>query len=147
MARITVEDCLNVVPSRFELVVLAARRVHQLFSGAPLTISEDNDKAPVLALRELALGTDVSPDALRNSVVHGMRSCLEPDESECDEASEEEEDTFSEYAESAEGIFKSHPVSRTASGEDHDDDTQEDDDAADQDLSGPDDAQDETTQA
>jgi DNA-directed RNA polymerase subunit omega len=54
MARVTVEDCVDKVPNRFELVLLAAHRARELSSGSPLTIDRDNDKNPVVALREIA---------------------------------------------------------------------------------------------
>ena len=54
MARVTVEDCVDKVPNRFELVMLAAHRARSLAAGAPLTVDRDNDKNPVVALREIA---------------------------------------------------------------------------------------------
>ena len=54
MARVTVEDCVDKVPNRFELVLLAAQRARQIASGAPILVERDNDKNPVIALRELA---------------------------------------------------------------------------------------------
>lgn len=68
MARVTIEDCSAVVPSRFELVILAAQRAKEIGAGAPMTVERDNDKNAVIALRELAAG-NLSPDALRESVV------------------------------------------------------------------------------
>ena len=56
MARVTVEDCVDKVPTRFELVMLASHRAREIASGAPLTIARDNDKNPVVALREIAEG-------------------------------------------------------------------------------------------
>lgn len=80
MARITVEDCVVRVPSRFELVMLAAQRARDVSAGAPLSIDRDNDKNPVVALREIADGT-VDLDHLRYELVHGLRRHLdvEPD--------------------------------------------------------------------
>ena len=54
MARVTVEDCVDKVPNRFELVLLAAHRARSIAAGAPITITRDNDKNPVIALREIA---------------------------------------------------------------------------------------------
>lgn len=59
MARVTVEDCITKIPNRFDLVVFAAQRTRQLSSGAPLTLDRDNDKNPVVALREIAAETIV----------------------------------------------------------------------------------------
>ena len=56
MARVTVEDCILQVPNRFDLVMLAAQRAREISAGAPLTIDRDNDKNPVVALREIAEG-------------------------------------------------------------------------------------------
>lgn len=72
MARITVEDCVLRVPSRFELVMIAAQRARDLSSGAQPTVPLDNDKFPVVALREIAEGT-VDLDHLRYELVHGLR--------------------------------------------------------------------------
>lgn len=68
MARVTIEDCSAIVPSRFELVILAAQRAKEIGAGAPMTVERDNDKNAVIALRELAAG-NLSPDALRESVI------------------------------------------------------------------------------
>ncbi|MBF0562694.1 MAG: DNA-directed RNA polymerase subunit omega [Alphaproteobacteria bacterium] len=84
MARVTVEDCILKMPNRFELVLVAAQRGREIAAGAPLTLERDNDKNPVVALREIAEGT-VSVDTLRNSVIHGMQKHVERDEPEDDE--------------------------------------------------------------
>ena len=80
MARITVEDCVLQVPSRFELVMLAAQRARDMAAGAPTTLAEDNDKKPVIALREIAEAT-VDLEHLRYELIHGLRRHmdLEPD--------------------------------------------------------------------
>lgn len=72
MARITVEDCVTKVPNRFELVMLAAQRARDVSAGASLTVDRDNDKNPVVALREIADGT-VELDHLRYELIHGLR--------------------------------------------------------------------------
>jgi DNA-directed RNA polymerase subunit omega len=90
MARVTVEDCVLKVPNRFELVLLAARRAREITSGAPLTLDRDDDKNPVIALREIAEDT-VGIEHLRGSVVRGMQKHVEIDEPE--EAHELELDT------------------------------------------------------
>jgi DNA-directed RNA polymerase subunit omega len=81
MARVTVEDCILKVPNRFELVLLAAQRAREITSGVPLTLDRDDDKNPVVALREIAEDT-VGLEHLRNSVVRGMQKHVEIDEPE-----------------------------------------------------------------
>jgi DNA-directed RNA polymerase subunit omega len=81
MARVTVEDCVLKVPNRFELVLLAAQRAREITSGAPLSVDRDDDKNPVVALREIADET-VGLDHLKNSVVRGMQKHVEIDEPE-----------------------------------------------------------------
>ena len=81
MARVTVEDCVLKVPNRFELVLLAAQRAREITSGAPLTLDRDDDKNPVVALREIADET-VGLGHLRDSVVRGMQKHVEIDEPE-----------------------------------------------------------------
>ncbi len=72
MARVTVEDCVEQVPNRFDLVLLAAHRARVLTSGAPLTVDRDRDKNPVVALREIADG-GVMPDDLREDLVGSLQ--------------------------------------------------------------------------
>ena len=84
MARVTVEDCILQVPNRFELVLLAAQRGRQVSAGAPLTVERDNDKNPVVALREIADCT-VDLDNLRLGVVNGLQKRVEVDEPEEDD--------------------------------------------------------------
>src|SRR6187431_1336259 len=81
MARVTVEDCVVKVPNRFDLVLLAAQRAREVASGAPLTIERDDDKNPVIALREIAEET-IALDHLRDSLVRGMQKHVEMDEPE-----------------------------------------------------------------
>jgi len=81
MARVTVEDCVVRVPNRFELVLLAAHRAREITSGAPLSIDRDDDKNPVVALREIADET-VGLFHLREAVVRGMQKHVELDEAE-----------------------------------------------------------------
>ncbi len=81
MARVTVEDCVVRVPNRFELVLLAAQRAREITSGAPLSIDRDDDKNPVVALREIADET-VAVDHLKTSLVRGMQKHVEIDEPE-----------------------------------------------------------------
>jgi DNA-directed RNA polymerase subunit omega len=72
MARITVEDCVERVPSRFELVMLAAQRARDVSAGAALNVDRDNDKNPVVALREIA-EDKIDLDHLRYELIHGLR--------------------------------------------------------------------------
>lgn len=72
MARVTVEDCMHVVNSRFELVLLAAQRVRTISGGAEILVKRDNDKNAVIALREIAAGL-LNPDDLRDAIVKRMR--------------------------------------------------------------------------
>ena len=81
MARVTVEDCVVRVPNRFELVLLASQRARDVAAGAPISIDRDNDKNPVVALREIADET-VSLDHLQNAVITGMQKHVEIDEPE-----------------------------------------------------------------
>jgi DNA-directed RNA polymerase subunit omega len=79
MARITVEDCVTQVPNRFDLVLYAAQRARQVSAGAPLLVERDNDKNPVVSLREIA-EEKVTPGALREAVVAGLQKQVERDE-------------------------------------------------------------------
>ncbi len=83
MARVTVEDCVDKVPNRFELVLLAAHRAREVAAGAPLTIGRDDDKNPVVALREIAEETQ-SADALRERMIAAHQTQIEVDEPEED---------------------------------------------------------------
>lgn len=86
MARVTVEDCVDKVSSRFELVLLAGQRAREIAAGASLTIERDNDKDPVVALREIADET-VTPDELREAKIRDMQRYVERDEPEEDDLS------------------------------------------------------------
>jgi len=72
MARVTVEDCIVKVPNRFDLVMLAAQRARDISAGAQLTVDRDNDKGPVVALREIA-GETVELDGLTDSLIRGLQ--------------------------------------------------------------------------
>jgi DNA-directed RNA polymerase subunit omega len=85
MARVTVEDCIEKVPNRFELVLLAAYRARLIAQGAQLTVERDNDKNSVVALREIAEGT-VNPEDLEEQLIHSMQKHVEVDEPEVSEA-------------------------------------------------------------
>lgn len=83
MARVTVEDCVVRIPNRFELVMLAAQRAREIQAGSPLTVEKDNDKNPVIALREIAENS-LDLDILRQSVVTGLQRQVESEEPEDD---------------------------------------------------------------
>jgi DNA-directed RNA polymerase subunit omega len=84
MARVTVEDCVEVIPNRFELVVLAAQRSREVSAGAQLTRERDNDKNPVVALREIA-EKSVKSGELMESLIHGLQKHVESDEPDEDD--------------------------------------------------------------
>jgi DNA-directed RNA polymerase subunit omega len=81
MARVTVEDCIDKVDNRFELVLLSAHRARMIASGAPLTIDRDRDKNPVVALREIADET-IQPGDLKEEFIHSLQKQVEVDEPE-----------------------------------------------------------------
>lgn len=81
MARVTVEDCIDKVENRFDLVLLAGHRARMISSGAQITLDRDNDKNPVVALREIAEQT-VSPEDLREDLIHTLQKYVEVDEPE-----------------------------------------------------------------
>ncbi|SDE26671.1 DNA-directed RNA polymerase subunit omega [Ruegeria marina] len=84
MARVTVEDCVDKVPNRFELVLLAAHRAREISAGAPITVDRDNDKNPVVSLREIADETQ-SADSLRERLIEANQTQIEIDEPEDDQ--------------------------------------------------------------
>ncbi len=88
MARVTVEDCVDKVPNRFELVLLAAHRAREIQSGSPLTIDRDNDKNPVVALREIAEETQ-GAEHLRERLIESNQTQIEVDEPEDDQMAEQ----------------------------------------------------------
>lgn len=87
MARVTVEDCVEKIPNRFELVMLSAQRAREILAGAPLTVEPDNDKNPVIALREIAEETVVI-DELRESLMQSQQRHVEFDLPEEEEGEE-----------------------------------------------------------
>jgi DNA-directed RNA polymerase subunit omega len=105
MARITVEDCVDKVPNRFELVLLSAHRARMIASGSPLTVDRENDKNPVVALREIA-EEHVSPEDLNEDLIHSLQKYVEVDEPEpaptpieADAPEEDSEVTFDRMSE------------------------------------------------
>jgi len=103
MARVTVEDCVDKVPNRFELVMLAAHRAREIAAGSHVTVDRDNDKNPVVSLREIADETQ-SADDLRERLIESNQNQIEVDEPEEDamallmggEQDKPEEDSMSE---------------------------------------------------
>lgn len=99
MARVTVEDCIEKVENRFDLVLMAAHRSRMIASGAQITVNRDNDKNPVVALREIGDGT-ISPEDLREELIHSLQKYVEVDEPEAyaapviEGAVEEDSSTF-----------------------------------------------------
>jgi DNA-directed RNA polymerase subunit omega len=85
MARVTVEDCIDKVENRFELVLLAGHRARLISQGAQITVPRDNDKNPVVALREIADET-LSPGDLKEDLIHSLQKHVEVDEPESDGA-------------------------------------------------------------
>jgi DNA-directed RNA polymerase subunit omega len=83
MARVTVEDCIDKIPNRFELVLLASHRARSISAGAQITVQRDNDKNPVVALREIA-DKKIPTDDLREDFIHSMQKYVEVDEPEAE---------------------------------------------------------------
>jgi DNA-directed RNA polymerase subunit omega len=121
MARVTVEDCVLKIPNRFELVMLAAQRARHISAGAPLAVDRDNDKNPVVALREIADEAITLPE-LEESLIKGMQKYVQMEES-IEDLDPAIPDTMQLSAMAA-----SAPVSAS---EDDDDDTLDVDDGAD----------------
>ena len=84
MARVTVEDCIEKVDNRFELVLLASHRARMISAGSPLTVDRDRDKNPVVALRELADST-ISPEDLKEDLIHSLQKHVDVDEPEAEQ--------------------------------------------------------------
>jgi DNA-directed RNA polymerase subunit omega len=100
MARVTVEDCVIKVPNRFDLVLMAAQRAREIKSGAVLTVERDNDKNPVVALREIADETVVIEE-LSNSLIESMQRHVEVDEPEEDPLDLEKSEASAEASNAA----------------------------------------------
>jgi DNA-directed RNA polymerase subunit omega len=113
MARVTVEDCVDKIPNRFDLVLLAAQRAREISGGASLTLDRDRDKNPVVALREIAEET-VIPKALKESVIVSLQRVLPDDDDEVDEIG-----SLSQSAEALR-ITAAAPVRNTSLGGDYD---------------------------
>ena len=109
MARVTVEDCIDKVSNRFDLVLLAAHRAREISSGSSITVERDNDKNPVVALREIADET-ITAVQLRESAIESLQRQIEvdePEENEMDLIETEEIDTPTDLTEmSEEGLLR-----------------------------------------
>jgi len=112
MARVTVEDCVDKVPNRFDLVLLAAQRAREISGGSELTLERDRDKNPVVALREIAEQT-IKPKELKESLVTGLQKILPDDEDDADEIG-----SLSQSAEALR-ITASAPTRSTSIGADY----------------------------
>lgn len=113
MARVTVEDCVDKVPNRFDLVLLAAQRAREISGGAELTVDRDRDKNPVVALREIADET-VKPRELKEALTQSLQRVLPDDEDEADEIG-----SLSQSAEALR-ITAAAPTRSTSIGADYD---------------------------
>ena len=113
MARVTVEDCVDKIPNRFDLVLMAAQRAREISGGAELTIERDRDKNPVVALREIAEET-VRPHELQESAVVNLQKILPDDDDEADEVG-----SLSQSAEALR-ITAAAPARTTSVGGDYD---------------------------
>ncbi|NKJ42611.1 MULTISPECIES: DNA-directed RNA polymerase subunit omega [unclassified Novosphingobium] len=113
MARVTVEDCVDKVPNRFDLVLLAAERARAISGGAELTVDRDRDKNPVVALREIAEET-VRPTILKENLIQSLQRVLPDDDDEVDEIG-----SLSQSAEALR-ITAAAPVRNTSLGADYD---------------------------
>ncbi len=113
MARVTVEDCVDKIPNRFDLVLLAAQRAREISGGAELSVDRDRDKNPVVALREIAEQT-VKPAELKESLVTSMQRVLPEDDDEMDDIG-----SLSQSAEALR-ITASAPTRNTSIGGDYD---------------------------
>lgn len=83
MARVTVEDCIDKIPNRFDLVMLAAHRARTISAGSPISVERENDKNPVVALREIA-AENLKPEELLESAIESNQHLIEVDEPEED---------------------------------------------------------------
>lgn len=113
MARVTVEDCVDKIPNRFNLVLMAAQRARDISGGSELTIDKDRDKNPVVALREIAEQT-VKPKELKESIILGLQKILPDDEDEADDIG-----SLSQSAEALR-ITASAPTRSTSIGAEYD---------------------------
>ena len=104
MARVTVEDCIEKIENRFDLVLMSAHRARMISAGSSITVDRDDDKNPVVALREIGDGT-ISPEDLREDLIHSLQKYVEVDEPEkhaaplLDANADQDGDTFDTISE------------------------------------------------
>jgi DNA-directed RNA polymerase subunit omega len=104
VARVTVEDCIEKIENRFDLVLMAAHRARMIAAGASITVARDNDKNPVVSLREIGDGA-ISPEDLREDLIHSLQKYVEVDEPErhtaplLDSRADQDGDTFDTISE------------------------------------------------
>ncbi len=140
MARVTVEDCIDKIPNRYELLMIAAQRAKDIEAGAPLTVDRDNDKNSVVALREIAAET-VSIEELQRSLVMGLQKYVEveePEEEELEIMAAERE--LSDLDEQFSGLLPQSEMEDTMQIHGGDDDAADLDQEGDDALDGGDDA-------
>jgi DNA-directed RNA polymerase subunit omega len=130
MARVTVEDCVEKIPNRFELVMVASQRARKISSGGVLTIDRDNDKNPVVALREIAAST-VSIEDLKEELIRGNQRVIEMDDGEDIIDKMDGEDEWNALAAQSAALDM-----ETRDEEDEDDDFEETDEASLEDMAG-----------
>lgn len=118
MARVTVEDCVRKVSNRFELVLVASQRARQIGAGSLLTVERDNDKNPVVALREIAVGT-VEANTLKDGLINSFRIQVESDP---------QEDEISDFVAQETLRFQQAPHSSFDDDESDDEDLEEEKD-------------------
>jgi DNA-directed RNA polymerase subunit omega len=142
MARVTVEDCILNVPNRFELVLLSAKRAREISAGSPLTVIRDNDKNPVVALREISENS-IDITALRENLIRSLQRhvFVENHESELDDEMQESLNAVTEWDEEANDItiddYSNDDIDNNdtdVDDEDSDEDSDEDDEDADDDT-------------
>ena len=104
MARVTVEDCVDKIPNRFELVLLAAHRARAITAGSALVVDRDNDKNPVVSLREIA-STKIKPETLREEFVLSLQRHIEQDEPDVAQAALNEVADVPEFAHISEAEY------------------------------------------
>jgi DNA-directed RNA polymerase subunit omega len=124
MARVTVEDCIDKIPNRFELVMVAAQRARKIGSGALLTVPRDNDKNPVVSLREIAEQT-IIPEQLKEEIVTGYQRYLPQDEADDTIDLMDGEKEWGDMAK-ASGMYAEGPIDMAS------DDDEDEDDLADE---------------
>jgi DNA-directed RNA polymerase subunit omega len=119
MARVTVEDCIKKVPNRFELVLLAAKRAREISAGATLTVPRNNDKNPVVALREISEGT-LSLETIREALIKNFQKNVFHEDFD-DEFTNETEDTENISLEKSPSLFADDASEEEDENEDEED--------------------------